>query len=322
MEAEENHLNSNGVNDAFKRMFIDKNALVTTPYHRADNRIKELFRGNQMHGSCGMGISATVEDSIERPDECIRVSDLLDDNLLLHKLKLNRLAMIKSSKAFLKEGNPLMDLEISTFDESLIDNIYNRYRAFTKKVNIIDFEQASKLFDETETVVFEPAQGVLLDENYGFHPYTTWTTCTLKNAYSILNDLNYKNNIESYGVTRTFGTRHGPGPFVTEDKELTRILADPFNTLNIWQKGFRCGWLDLVALKYALSVNGNVDYLSVSHVDWLMEKGTNWKVCIGYTLDGNQWNIPIPSNMDDQIQITNNLKRVIPIYEVFKNTEI
>lgn len=76
MAKEEEHLQTCNVNDAWKRMFIHKDALITTPYHRADNRIKELFRGSKMHGSCGMGISATVEDSLKRPDECLRIKDL------------------------------------------------------------------------------------------------------------------------------------------------------------------------------------------------------------------------------------------------------
>jgi adenylosuccinate synthase len=322
MMKEEEFLRNSSVFDAFDRMYIDNTALVTTPYHRADNRLKELYRGSKMHGSCGMGISATVEDSLNRPDECLRMGDLLDDTLLLKKLKLNRLAMIESSKGFVIPNNALSDREVSTFDEELIEVIYNNYREFRTKVKIIEFDVAAKLFDETETVVFEPAQGILLDENYGFHPYTTWTTCTLKNAYSILSDLNYKNDIDSYLVTRTFATRHGPGPFVTEDRELTNKLADPFNTLNIWQRGFRCGWLDLVMLDYALRVNGPVGGLSVTHVDWLMEKLNVWKVCTKYTLDGKDWIPFVPNNMDEQIQLTAALERVIPVYEEVKNTDV
>lgn len=322
MENEEKHLRENDVFDAFNRMYIDMDALVTTPYHRADNRIKELYRGNQMHGSCGMGISATVEDSITRPDECLRMKDLLDDTQLIKKLQLNRLAMIQSTKDYVIPNNPLMDNEIGTFEDDVFDMIIDRYRAFRDKVSIIDFTAASKLFNETETVIFEPAQGVLLDENYGFHPYTTWTTCTLKNAFGILSDLNFKGDIDTYAVSRTFGTRHGPGPFVTEDKELTRILADPFNTLNIWQKGFRCGWLDLVMLNYSLRCNGAVGGLSITHVDWLMNKLDTWKVCVEYELDGQKWIPFVPTNMNEQIELTTFLTRAKPIYKEIKNYDV
>ena len=320
MESEEAHLASNNVHDAFNRMHINRNCLVTTPYHRADNRIKELFRGGNMHGSCGMGISATVEDSINRPDECLRIQDLENDGELLRKLKLNRLAMIDSCKNYFIAGNPLMENEMGTFDEDLIDVIFERFKAFREKVAFVDMQQAAKLFDETETVVFEPAQGILLDENYGFHPYTTWTTCTLKNAQTILKNLNFKGDVFKFGVMRAFGTRHGPGPFVTEDAELTKTLADPYNTLNIWQKGFRCGFIDFVALDYSLRVNGRVDFLSVSHLDWISSKLTTYQVCVKYQLDGVDWIPPIPTSLTEQEELTKNIQRVVPVYEHFEPT--
>jgi adenylosuccinate synthase len=323
MAKEEEHLQTCNVNDAWKRMFIHKDALITTPYHRADNRIKELFRGSKMHGSCGMGISATVEDSLKRPDECLRIKDLLNDNELLRKLKLNRLAMIESTKNFIIPNEPLMDNEISTFDEDLINEIFNRLKSFREKVTIVDTEEADKLlFKKSETVVFEPAQGVLLDENYGFHPYTTWTTCTLKNAKSILSEIGYKGKVEKYMVLRTFATRHGPGPFPTEDAELTTKLADPYNTINIWQKGFRCGNLDTVLLDYALRANGKVNGLSVTHLDWTLKKKNKWMVCTKYELDKKKWIPPIPKSIEEQETLTKNLERVVPVYEEYVSDDI
>jgi adenylosuccinate synthase len=270
-----------------------------------------------------MGISATVEDSLARPDECLRIADLLDDNELLRKLKLNRLAMIESSKNFIIPNNPLVDNEISTFDEDLIDEIFNRLQSFADKITIVDTEDAEKvLFKNSETVVFEPAQGILLDENYGFHPYTTWTTCTLKNAKSILSEIGYKGKIEKYLVLRTFATRHGPGPFPTEDADLTMKLADPYNTINIWQKGFRCGNLDTVLLDYSLRVNGKVNALSVTHLDWTLKKKAKWKVCTQYQLDGKNWIPPIPKSIAEQEQLTKNMERINPIYEEHLSDDI
>jgi len=313
---------NSGVTDAFSRMYIDSQSVVTTPYHRADNRLRELARGSKMHGSCGMGISATAEDILARPNEVLRMGNFLDKNILLNKLKATRLVMLDGCKKIdFPKNNPLVEQEFTTFDETLVSDIMEMYLDFSKKVHIINQEEVKKLFDESETVIFEPAQGVLLDENYGFHPYTTWTTTTLKNAYTILNDLSFKGNIQSYGILRTFDTRHGPGPFVTEDKHLTDILADPHNTLNLWQKGFRCGWLDLVMLKYALKANGNVDNLSVTHIDFL-DKLDKWKVCKKYTLDGLEWTPEIPKSIEEQIELTKCLEKVVPVYEEYSSNQI
>ena len=108
-------------------------------------------------------------------------------------------------------------------------------------------------------VIFEGAQGVLLDEWQGFHPYTTWSTTTLANADRLLEEAGYTGARTRVGITRAYATRHGAGPLVTEEAELTRALPDPSNQFGAWQRGFRVGWLDLVMLQYALEAAGPLD---------------------------------------------------------------
>jgi adenylosuccinate synthase len=116
-------------------------------------------------------------------------------------------------------------------------------------------------------VIFEGAQGVLLDEWHGFHPHTTWSTTTLANADQLLVEANYDGSVTRMGLTRAYATRHGAGPFVTEDAILTQMLPDARNGVHTWQQGFRVGWLDLVLLRYALAVAGKIDSLAVTCLD-------------------------------------------------------
>jgi adenylosuccinate synthase len=104
---------------------------------------------------------------------------------------------------------------------------------------------------------------VLLDERFGFHPYTTWSTTTFANAATLLNEAGA--SARRLGVTRAYQTRHGPGPFVTEDPSLER--PEPHNRRGRWQGAFRTGHLDAVALRYALEVCGGADALAVTHLD-------------------------------------------------------
>lgn len=100
--------------------------------------------------------------------------------------------------------------------------------------------------------MFEGAQGVLLDEWHGFHPYTTWSTTTFGNAETLLAEAAM--TATRLGVVRCYLTRHGPGPLVTEDPTLE--LPDPHNGRNEWQGAFRVGHFDAVALRYAIEVAG------------------------------------------------------------------
>jgi adenylosuccinate synthase len=129
-------------------------------------------------------------------------------------------------------------------------------------------------------VVFEGAQGVLLDEWRGFHPYTTWSTTTFGNAEALLAEAG--ETAVRLGVVRSYLTRHGPGPFVTEDPTLE--LPEPHNRHGQWQGVFRTGHFDAVALRYALEVTGGVDALAVTHLDTVTARPV--RLCRRYQVDG------------------------------------
>ena len=129
-------------------------------------------------------------------------------------------------------------------------------------------------------VVFEAAQGVLLDETHGFQPHTTWSTTTFANADRVLDEAGWAGPRERVGVLRSYFTRHGAGPFVTEDAGLKAALPELHNGNGGSQGPFRVGPFDAVAARYALSVAGPVDWLTVTHLDRLPALPPH--VCTGY----------------------------------------
>jgi adenylosuccinate synthase len=141
--------------------------------------------------------------------------------------------------------------------------------------------------ENPNAVVFEGAQGMLLDEIHGFGKHITWSDCTFNGALSIINQYGARSGVEitKIGVVRSYFTRHGAGPFITEVsngaiKGITPWKND-HNTNNEWQASLRIGYFDAMAFKYALNAIGNVDALAITHIDAL--KFLNkWVYCDGY----------------------------------------
>lgn len=248
------HLAALGVADALDRLTVDGDALLTTPYHRGANQARERRRGKDRHGSCGVGIGETVAYHLARPGEAPRVADCRSAARLRR-----RLAGVRDH--VLAEFPELAD------NVPELDACADAFLAFGERVRIVDGSYlAGRL--RTGNVVFEGAQGVLLDETWGFHPYTTWSTTTFGGAETLLAEAGLSaGGAFRLGVLRTYATRHGPGPFVTEDPALTADLPDPHNGTGPWQGAFRVGHFDAVAARYAIDVCGGVDGLALTHLD-------------------------------------------------------
>jgi adenylosuccinate synthase len=160
-----------------------------------------------------------------------------------------------------------------------------------------------------KTVIFEGAQGVLLDEQHGFAPHTTWSKTTFDNADALLDESGADIPRCRIGVIRCYLTRHGAGPFVTEDRQLDRLLPEPYNADDGWAGRFRRGVLDLVILRYALAACRRVDALAVTHLDRLAQLPDH--VCDAYEVDGRRWqDIPLAAGSDH----TGRLLRAQPLY--------
>jgi adenylosuccinate synthase len=333
MLAEERHLQTLGVTDAFARTTIERGALITTPFHQAANRLKEMSRGDGRHGSCGLGIGETMSDWLDCGSAVLFAGDLEDRDRLLQKLVFLRdlkLAQLEGLLADLPRTEAVCrELELFS-DPGLIPALADVYEHFAAQVELVEPGFLGTLLNQPGMTLFEGAQGVLLDEWWGFYPYNTWSTLTYQNAETLLSENGFAGEVLKLGLIRAYATRHGAGPFVTEDAALTASVPEPHNGNNDWQRQFRVGPLDLVALRYALQVTGPVDGLVVSHLDRLAEI-PDWRICEAYQYPGAHprldeffevqgaqiHGIKVPPNPADLIQqerLTRLLLEMQPVY--------
>ncbi len=289
LTAEAEHLARLGVPDPFRLVTIDRGALLTTPYHRAANQAREAARGTARHGSCGLGIGETASYALAYPDDAPRAGDLTAPRTLLRKLTLLRDRLTGTAPAalptFPAPATPLTPAIPPTPLTSPAlpapEEVAAVFRAVGARVTLAGDGYLAGLLRQGP-VVFEGAQGVLLDEWRGFHPYTTWSTTTFENAETLLAEAGEAGGATRLGVTRTYQTRHGPGPFPTEDPTLP--VAEPHNADGRWQGPFRAGHLDAVALRYAVRVAGGVDAVALTHLDTARRGASRLGICRGYQL--------------------------------------
>ena len=190
------------------------------------------------------------------------------------------------------------------------DDLCDAYRAFADRVPLVDGGYLRRLL-RAGPAVFEGAQGVLLDEWRGFHPYTTWSTTTFANAETLLAEAG--ETAVRLGVVRCYLTRHGPGPFVTEDPTLE--FPEPHNGTGPWQGAFRTGHPDAVALRYAAEVAGGVDGVALTHLD--VAARHRLRLCRAYRVGGRLVSRIEPGPEHDlswQERLTDTLLRARPVY--------
>ncbi|OGL99756.1 hypothetical protein A2501_00290 [Candidatus Uhrbacteria bacterium RIFOXYC12_FULL_57_11] len=321
MLEEEERLARLGVTDAFKRTTISENALVITPWHEIANRMRERARGVGRHGSCGAGVGETVKDSLELdPSLIVRVRDLVGDAIALrekflrvqaYKLEQLRAEGVLAKCTHLRDA--VHDID-DLFYPSVVDEYLCLLAPFLERARIVPDAYLGEILARPGTVIFEPAQGVLIDEWRGFHPYTTWSTCTLDNADALLEEHGYAGEVHRLGIVRAYGTRHGAGPFVTEDAGLSVRVPDAHNGQDGWQGVFRVGWFDAVAVRYAIACIGKLDGLIVTCLDRLKDEA-EWKICTAYDT-GRDIQLGPFKDLEYQEALTRRLFEAVPRYGV------
>ncbi|MTE15020.1 adenylosuccinate synthetase [Nocardia aurantiaca] len=291
LAAEARELAALGVTDPLSLLSVDQRALLTTPIHGAANRCREDARGTARHGSCGIGIGETASYALGH--DAPRVADCRRPEVLRRKL----IALEEHYAPLLAGGRHRYDP---------IDELVEAYRAFAEAVAVLPGEQLAG-FARQGRLVFEGAQGVLLDEWRGTHPYTTWSTVEPRHARAMLARLGAPGYV--LGVTRAYMTRHGAGPFPTEDPALA--IAEPHNGTGEYQGAFRRGHLDPVLLRYAVEACGGIDGLAVNHLDAVggLRGATGYLTVDGYVdrLECGVWR-----DLDHQRRLTDLLDAATP----------
>jgi adenylosuccinate synthase len=259
-------------------------------------------------------------DFLQHGEQVLFASDLTNMERLDEKLRFLRAVNLRKVEALRPDlpDSEEVERELEWLsDWSALEWLIEKYRHFATCARIVPSTHLHTLLRRDGTVVFEAAQGVLLDEWLGFHPHTTWGTTTLANADTLLTEAGYSGTVRRIGITRAYSTRHGAGPFVSEDRTLTEMLPDAANDFNPWQREFRVGWLDLVMLRYAVEAAGPLDALAITCLDRL-DPLPELQVCDRYrtgTFIVEQIaHSPTPRDLVYQEQITRNLQSCSPLF--------
>lgn len=237
-------------------LFVDNLCPVSTHYDVLYNRALEMARGNSKHGSCGMGFGATVQRHEAFPLK-FYAQDLFFEGITAYKLKTIRGYYRQKLKTEI--GFDFDQFDHDAEDERFLKQIQQlRYLQIQKVISLVtETDIFSRNFD---TFVFEAAQGILLDMDFGFFPHVTRSNTTTKNAFQLINR-NLKNEIsepEIFYITRCYQTRHGEGP-MTQEKipMLLKNNENETNQFNEHQGNFRISPLDIDLLNYALHSDNN-----------------------------------------------------------------
>jgi adenylosuccinate synthase len=268
-------LEAQGIPAGPARIAVSRGAHLIMPWHPLTERLSEDRRGEKKIGTTCRGIGPAYEDKAARLG--IRAGDLADLGVLREKIGE---ALAAKEPVFRALGLPALDAEA----------IYREYAGWAEKLGPY-LRDVSELLDERmkrgESVLFEGAQGALLDLDHGTYPYVTSSSSTAGGAATGLG-VGPRTIHGVLGITKAYTTRVGGGPFPTElDDETGRAIAsrgDEFGSTT--GRPRRCGWFDAVAVRYACRVNG-VDRIALTKPD-VLAGFDEVPVCTGYRYKGER----------------------------------
>lgn len=284
-----------------KALQISDRAHVIMPYHISLDTAEEASKGDAKIGTTKNGIGPCYADKINRVG--IRMCDLYDLDVFKEKLAYNVEFKNKIlTKVYHAEG--------VNYDEILAD--YIKYAEALKPFVTDTNHTVLKAVQEDKKVLFEGAQATMLDLDHGTYPFVT-SSHPVAGGASIGAGVgpNYLKNI--FGVVKAYATRVGAGPFPTE---LTDEIGDTLREIGhefgtVTGRPRRCGWLDLMVVKYAAGLN-SLDYLAITRLD-ILDTFKEVKICVGYTLHGKAYE-GFPANLKD-------LEACEPVYETLPGWE-
>ncbi len=276
-------------------LYISSKAHVILPYHIIMDGLLEDIRDQNKIGTTKRGIGPAYCDKFERCG--IRMEDFVSSNFKM-LLKTN----IKNKNVIFKAyGYPELDF----------DTVYQEYKEYAKKLKKYVCDTTillHKAIKNGENILCEGAQATLLDIDFGSYPYVTSSNPTI-GGVSTGTGIGAKYINEVIGVIKAYSSRVGEGPYVTEETgaigDMIRELGHEYGTTT--KRPRRCGWLDILALNYAVMVNG-LTAIAINHLD-TVGKLDKIKLCVAYNYKGKIVK-DFTTNMDF-------LKNSTPIYEEF-----
>ena len=259
--------------DLTKQLCISKKAHLILPTHRVLDAAYEAAKGDAKIGTTGKGIGPTYTDKVSRNG--LRVGDVL------YHFEDKYAAAKKKHEAILKALNYRYD--ITELEKEWFEAI-----AYQKRFQLIDSEHViNNLLEEGKSVLAEGAQGTMLDVDFGSYPFVTSSNTICAGACTGLGVA--PGNIgEVYGIFKAYCTRVGAGPFPTElfDETGEKLCALGHEFGAVTGRKRRCGWIDLVALKYAVMING-VSQLIMMKSD-VLDSFDTIKACVAYKINGEE----------------------------------
>lgn len=291
------YLENEGVTVNPKKLMLSDRAHLIMPYHKVIDALSERARGNYDIGTTGKGIGPCYADKHERSG--LRVCDLLHRDVFAERLKIN----VENKNKLIKHIYGGEELNYEEILKQYMDYA-DRLKDYIKDTSVVLYD----LMKAGKKVLFEGAQGTLLDIDYGTYPFVT-SSHPISGGVCIGTGVGPNMITSSVGVCKAYTTRVGKGPFPTE-------LLDDMGEF-IREKGFeygtttgrarRCGWLDLVIVKYAVRMSG-LTSLTITKIDTLagIDKV---KMCVGYEFNGKVIDY-FPASLED-------LALCKPVYEEF-----
>jgi adenylosuccinate synthase len=281
--------------DVRKNLFISERTNIIVPTHRALDKASELAKGESKIGSTLKGIGPAYMDKTGR--NALRVGDMLNRNFTSQYIKLR----LKHQKLL---DNFHFIEDISAWEEEFFEAL-----EFLKTLNVVNGEYfVNNAISQGKKVLAEGAQGSMLDIDFGTFPFVT-SSSTISAGVCTGLGVSPKQINEVMGVTKAYCTRVGSGPFPTELEDETgeelRKIGSEFGATT--GRPRRCGWIDLVALKYTCMING-VTQIVMTKAD-VLDAFKDLKVCTAYNINGKETR-EVPFQMSG-VQIN-------PVLESFK----
>lgn len=227
------------------RITADPRGLITLPYDMMINQFIETRRNDGRHGSCGVGFGEAIERSL-RPEYRVTNEDLFIGVDMRSKLESVRGQWVASRLEALGGGKLSAQEEALVFNENILDRYLDDVEAYK---SVIGLRRDADLKGQ---VVFEGAQGLMLDQDYGYFPHVTRSNTGIMNMSKVASEAGIE-GIEAFYMTRAYVTRHGAGRLEHEGDTMDFVdIVDPTNVPNDWQGAIRAAPLDLNILKQAI----------------------------------------------------------------------